>query len=85
MRWLLPFLILSGALIVLIAEHRKRRNIEARIRAILSSSLTGLAILDRNGDAPVALDGPFGFTPGEDRDEDVPQGGARFTVILPTG
>ena len=49
MRWLLLLLILGGALIVLIAEHRKRRNIEARIRAILSSALTGLAILDRNG------------------------------------
>ena len=28
MRWLLLLLMLGGALIVLIAEHRKRRNIE---------------------------------------------------------
>jgi hypothetical protein len=48
MRWLF-LLILGGSLIVLIAEHRRRRSVEARIRAILSSSLTGLAILDRNG------------------------------------
>jgi C4-dicarboxylate-specific signal transduction histidine kinase len=49
MRWLLFLLILGGTLIALIAEHRRRRNVEARIRAILSSSFTGLAVLDRNG------------------------------------
>ena len=36
-------------MIVLIAEYRRRRSIAARTRAILSSSFTDLAILDRNG------------------------------------
>ena len=49
MRSLFVLLILGGALIALIAEHRKRRSVEARNRAILSSSFTGLAIVDRFG------------------------------------
>jgi signal transduction histidine kinase len=49
MRWLLLILIQSGSLILMTREYRRRRNVEARIRAILSSSFTDLAILDRNG------------------------------------
>ena len=54
MRWLLlpvdrlPPMLWRPA-IVLITEYRRRRSIEARSRAILSSSFTDLAILDRNG------------------------------------
>ena len=36
-------------MIALITEYRRRRSIEARSRAILSSSFTDLAILDLNG------------------------------------
>ena len=49
MRWLLLLLILGATVIALITEYRRRRSIEARSRAILSSSFTDLAILDRNG------------------------------------
>ena len=55
MQWLLllltlGFLLMLGAtVIVLITEQRRRRSIEARRRAILPSSFTDLAILDRNG------------------------------------
>ena len=49
MRWFLLLLIFGATLIALITESRRRRSIEARSRAILSSSFTDLAILDRNG------------------------------------
>ena len=52
MRWFLLLSMLGGSLIVLIAEHRRRRSrrsTDARTRAILSSSFTGLAVLDRHG------------------------------------
>ena len=49
MRWLLLFLILGAPVIVLITEYRRRRSIEARSRAILSSSFTAIAILDHTG------------------------------------
>ena len=49
MRWFLHLLTLGATLIVLIAQFRRRRSIEARSRAILPSSFTDLAILDRHG------------------------------------
>jgi C4-dicarboxylate-specific signal transduction histidine kinase len=55
MQWLLLLLtlglllMLGATVIVLIAEQRRRRSVEARSRAILSSSFTDLAILDRHG------------------------------------
>ena len=50
MWWLLLLIsIQTGTAITLIREYRRRRSIEARTRAILSSSFTELAILDRHG------------------------------------
>jgi signal transduction histidine kinase len=50
MPWLLLLILIqAGTLIFLIREHRRRRSIESRLRAILSSSFTDLAILDRHG------------------------------------
>src|SRR5688572_33050225 len=51
MQWLLLLLllVLGATVVVLITEYRRRRSIEARSRAILSSSVSAVAVLDCQG------------------------------------
>ena len=47
--WWLLLLLQAGLVIGLIREYRLRRRIEARVRAILATSFTDLAIIDPSG------------------------------------
>src|SRR5688572_15991154 len=47
--WWLLLLLQAGLVITLIREYRLRRSIEARVRAILATTFTDLAVIDSSG------------------------------------